>query len=471
MILKRLIAISVVFALVAGTAFAVDLGGEVIGTIGILNGSNAKDGDGKTVKPTSYGLFDRLRFEGSGANDADTFGGWIRFETPWYTDDLGFEGLAWWKPIDQFKLSIGGNSDGIYAKEGQTAWMFYQRATDTGVSDRGDSSWGDNGRYGFDGGSNLITRNAFYGGFGSYGLLLDIKPVDVLGINIAVPFISETGKPWAAGEPKNILKKIEAQIDLNLDFGNIALTYRGGLGLTEGAAATGKEFYLVSTNTGTPTAPNWGDPAWTGTKPTDAALEAGTSVIFDTKATGTAKVDDAFDPGTIFAYFGLTSIENLGIDFGIGFPLPLKQKVGDVTWTYISPLAVGLGVQYSAGDFGIKARLTTSFAGSTKTDIDGDKPEKTPLQLTFDVLPSYRVTDNLKIFLSAGLGIVGSYVDPDGNKADNSSQLGIHVSPYVWVGEEWGPSFWAGFQLQSVKIYDRDASVTWSIPIAMGVSF
>ena len=456
--MKRLIAISVVFALAAGAAFAVDLEGSVIGTIGVIQGDNGDDS-----KPTSFGLFDRLRFEGSGENDGGTFGGWIRFETPWHSDNYFFEGLAWWKPIDQFKLTIGGNSDGIFAKEGHTAWMFYQRVTDTRLADGGDTGWG-GGRYGF----GLQTRHAFYGGFGGYGLLLDIKPLDMLSINLAVPFIDETGKPWAAAEPKNIFKKIQAQLDLNFDFGNIAVTYVGGLGLTPGvagsAAVAGTDYYFTE---------NSGKLEWTSTKP------ASDDDILDTKTVGgkpaVKAVDPGLDPGTIFAYFNLTSVENLGVDFGIGFPLPLKDDATKgVTYTYSNPLAVGLGVQYSAGDFGVKVRGVASFAGSVKIENDSGSspdPTKIPMQVLFDVLPNYRINDNLKVFLSAGIGLIGSKTDANGDKVDDSSSFGFHINPYVWIGEEWGPSFWAGFKMESVKIGDGDAAVTWAIPIAMGITF
>jgi hypothetical protein len=179
--------------------------------------------------------------------------------------------------------------------------------------------------------------------------------------------------------------------------------------------------------------------------------------------------------GTVYAYFGLSSIENLGIDVGVGFTLPVSEEDESsgtkVKTTYLAPIAAGLGVQYGAGDLGVKARVVASFGGNVKTDQDGDKPGKVPLQLLFDVLPNYRVSDNLKIFFSLGLGIVGSYEDFDGNTIDDSSQLGFHINPYVWIGQEWGPSFWAGFKLDSVKSGKDDAVVNWSVPIAIGVSF
>ena len=423
MILKRLIAISVVFALVAGTAFAVDVGAEVIGEIGILDGSNDKDGDGNTVKPKSYGTFDRLRFQGSGENDSGTFGAWIRFDSPWYEDmaTFNFEGLAWWKPIDQFKLTIGGNSDGFWDKWGVTGYMFYQRVTDIiRLSDGGNNAWG-GGRHGF----GLQFGNAFYGGFGAHGLMLEIKPLDMLGINFAVPFIDATGHWWSAEEPKSLLKQAHAQIDVNLDFGNIALSY------------VGNEGELVATEV----------------KDKDG------NVVDYTYGGG----------GTIYAYFGLTSIENLGLDVSVGFTLPVSEGEGDYKATYLAPIAAGLGVNYGAGDFGIKARLVASFGGNYK--VGSGDPWKYPLQLLFDVLPNYRVSDNLKIFFSAGLGIVGTQALPNGDKVDDSSCFGFHINPYVWVGEEWGPAFWAGFRLDSTKVGAADARVTWSVPIAIGVSF
>jgi len=209
--MKKLIAISVVFALIAGVAFAVDLGGTVIGSATLFQSDTGDD-----AKVTSSGTMNRIRIDGGGEAGDGVYGGYVRF------GDGNYDGNAWWKPIDQFKLMVGGNGgDGFLAKEGVTGWMFYQTPCDTDVADNG-NTWG--GGY-----SNwpYIFRSAFYGGGkdGKDDVYLFITPVDMLAINLQIPFISEGGK-----ETADVFAKTIAQLDLKLDFGNIALTYRGDSG-------------------------------------------------------------------------------------------------------------------------------------------------------------------------------------------------------------------------------------------------
>jgi hypothetical protein len=412
--MKKLIAISVVFALVVGTAFAVDLGGEVIGTVELLKGDNSEKGD-DDPQVFSNAQLQRVRLQGEASNEEGTFGGWVRVEAggigrgvSWDDGGNGYTavspfmwGYAWWKPIDQFKIWIGGNGgDGFFGKEGQTAWMFYQRATDPGVTFQGQNAWG--GGY-----TGLQTRDAFYGGDGNNSLYMTISPVDIANINIELPFF-HGGRSWGEwesdGETGKIFPGLVGQVDLNFDFGNIALTYQGS--------------------------------------------------------------GDDNDNGKLYAYFNLASIENLGVDVGIGFPLPVTfqtdGKADDPKHTKLKNIAAGLGVQYGAGDFGIKARAILGFAGNEKTG-DAD-PVKDPFEFFFDILPYFGINDNLKVFLSAGIGMQ-THEDWD------DPNLGFHVNPYVWVGQEWGPSFWAGFKLYADKQGAADAGITWSVPIAIGVSF
>ena len=473
--MKRLIAISVVFALAAGAAFAVDLSGGVIGTVNFLEGTSAKDAnDDPSPLEASAGL-NRIRLEGSGENDDGTFGGWLRAEAG------GFWGNAWWKPIEQFKLRIGSNGgDGFYGKEGVTGWGFYESASDTGVVNP-NGAWYSAGSYYTedpnedDGDFGLKYRNAFYGGFGGDALHLTISPADIVDINIAVPFF-DGDKKYKDGAAAHIFKRTTAQLDFKLAFGNIAITYAGGLGFTPGAAEVkGTDFYLVTENTGTADTPNWDLPVW-GAKPTKEQLEAGTHVIFDTKSVGgKAAVKPKVDPGTFFAYFGLTSIENLGIDVGIGFPVPIKDTVEvagkEITTTYVTPISAGLGVKYSAGDFGIKVRTVASFAGSVK--VGDNDPEKVPLQLMADILPFYSVSDSLRIFFSAGLGLTaGTKEDKDNNIPETDAVVGWHINPYIEVGAG-GPKFLAGIKIWSAGAPDKDtdAVVKWAVPLALHVGF
>jgi len=419
--MKKLIVLSVVFALVAGVAFAVDLSGGVIGTVNVVSASSVKESD-----VLAGGEFNRLRIEGAGESGDGKFGGWIRLDpasASWAynknngkgpnggnlpaTDPQGYElswsdgvaGLAWWKPIDQLKLTIGGQPDGMWGKEGVAGWMFYQSASDTGVADGGNNVWSGGGEYD----QGLKFRNAFFRGFGGNGLLLEIKPIDMIGVNIAVPFIDKAGAKF-----EDILKAVVAQVDLNFDFGNIAITYEG-----EGS-------YIQNGNV------NW----------------AGS------------------DAGVIYGYFGLTAIENIGLDIGVG--LQMNEEGGRK-----NPFVVGLGLKYSGGAFGVKFRTALSLPGEDFQEF----------KVLADVLPYYVVNDSLRIFVSAGLGIKA----PSKNAKDFADALGLDAdpvvgwrfNPYVEIGEEWGPKFLVGIKLiaDGSKDGDDKAILNFSIPIALSVSF
>jgi len=153
------------------------------------------------------------------------FGGWIRFEPTGGTYNYNYgdkgvfadrvAGLAWWKPIDQLKLTIGGNPDGIWGKEGVTGWMFNQMPYDSSIALGSGNIWG----WGETVASSLQTRFAFFHGYDDQRAALEITPIDMLGINIAIPLAGSSGD--------DLFKDILAQINLNFDFGNIALTYKG----------------------------------------------------------------------------------------------------------------------------------------------------------------------------------------------------------------------------------------------------
>jgi len=388
--MKKLIAISVVFALVVGAVFAVDLSGEVNGTVYVLKGDNSEKGD-DDPKVFSEGTMNRIRLQGEAANDDGTFGGWIRAE------EGGFAGHAWWKPIDQFKLWIGSNGgDGFFGKEGNTGWMFYQRASDNGVTMDGGNVWG-NGWWHWYNRHFFNTRHAFYAGGidGANALYMTVNPIEVLKVNLEIPFFDTypyskdvNGNADSRENIKGKLRALIAQVDLNFDFGNIALTYQGATDLTT--------------------------------------------------------------RGKIYGYFGLGAIDKLALDVGVSFTLPGEDADRQ-------PLGAGLGAKVDITDaFGLKARVVASFAG-----------EDEQFGLIGDILPYFGLNDNIKIFLSGGLGMTT-------HKDWDDPLINWHINPFVWIGQEWGPSFWAGFKLygfgKGFTGTDK-AAIQWEVPIALGVSF
>jgi len=413
--MKKLIVLSLVFALLASAAFAVDLSGHIIGTANLIEGTS-KSGD----KVRGEGTLNRVRIDGSGQAN-DNFGGYIRAEGG------GFTGNAWWKPIDQIKLLIGGNGgDGFNGKEGITGWGFIGAPADTGVTFGGAHVWG--------GGAlndTLTTRYVFFEGNNDGGedVYLFITPMDMLSINIQIPFISQAGK-----EAAEVFMRSNVQVDFKMDgIGEIALTYAGGY--TKKASN-----YVAGTDTkGATVITDDADPS-------NQYYWDGSSWQPVTAATGTAATDN---PGAIHLYYGNT-FGPIGIDFGFAYHFPGVDSNAKA-------LGVGLGVKYATDTFGVKLRAVASLAGKDKNT-----------NFLVDVLPYFNLSDKVGVNLEAGIDMSMPNV--------GNSNLGWHVNPYIRVGEEWGAQFLAGVKLWSNGKYGADADggkavTNWAVPIALIVSF
>ena len=349
--MKKLIAVLAMVALISGVAFA-QVGGAVFGGVRLLE--SGVNGEGKDSINGSGGMH-RVRLAGSGASDDGTFGGFVRLDAE--TGDYGKfnSAYAWWKPIEQFKLILGGDADSFWGKDGYSRWMFYQVAGDVGIANAG-NAWG--GGYG----SNNFG-DAFWGGIGTFGAFMEIKPIDILGINIGLPYMDKSGS-----EVADIFEAAKLQLNVNLDFGNIAIT-----------------------------------------------------------------MDGLSDAGKLFVYFGLGAVENL--DLAIGFSFDLGSEVP----------AIAAALKYGISDsFALKFR-----AGATLADKN--------TQILADVMPIIGINDSMTAFVSAGIAMT-----------NDAKDMEFHFNPYIQVGSEWGPSFWAGFRLWSTG---NMKDMHWAVPIAINYAF
>jgi len=375
--MKKLIAIAVVFALAVGTAFAVDLGAEVITHAKLF----AYEGSGSGVKAS--GGWDRLRISGAGELMDGKFGGKIRIDpAEWkqttetwnpaydpteanaskYALNNGVQGYAYWKPIDQFKLIIGqsGASDGFWGKEGQSGWSFNQTANDFIVpSGSTGNIWG--GGY-----TDLKYRKAFADDYVDAGIYMEIRPMDMLGINIGLPVFS--GDKW----DKGLFKKVLFQVDLNFAFGNIAITYKDN---------------------------------------------------------------------SVFLYFG-GSFGAIGLDIGLSVP----QLIDNPGFTH---LYFGAALKFSAGAFGLKFRTAAGIPVKSGASFD----------LIAGVLPSFAINDNFSVFVNVESGF---------SINSGLAKMGFSFNPYIRIGAEWGPTFYAGIQVEKKS---KTADVTFGLPIGIEVSF
>jgi hypothetical protein len=379
--MKKLIAISVVFVLLAAAAFAQPaVSGIVYGKVIPFGGSSESDSD-----TLAGGDMGRIRLELSGQDEDGVFGGWLRFNAGAMGDEPQAFANAWWKPADMVKILIGGSGgDGFFGADGIARWNYYQVGGDIGIFDE-HWSFGD----------------SFYKGFSDDGLVVTLTPAEGFEINVAVPFISAAG-----AEVGDMYKLTHMQVAYTLSgIGKFALTYAGDL--------------------------------------------------------GNEASSDGCNGARILAYAGLTLIENVGIDVGIGYGLPVSDAVSD--GKYNPPIALGAAVSFSSGNFSLKSRVQGKFAGYYKA---GDVKTKEPINVIVDVMPSFAVSDTMSILLDGGIEIT--------KPTKGDMILGWHVEPAVTVKSNWwAPNFYAGLSISSdgVESASGDKTVYWGLPIGIAFSF
>jgi hypothetical protein len=412
--MKKLIAIAVVFVLAVGVAFAADIAAQVIGNITPIQGSSE---DGSDV--ITGGSFGQIRLSASGQNDDGNFGGWFRLQGAWgnggsqayYYDDgnsATTNDVGWWN------LRINGVSTwGLVWWKPLDILKVQFGANPDGHFDGVDgvTRWGFY-RIACDVGvaKESFDTTAFFGGYSAPGLFLTLAPIEPLAINVAVPFIDQMYKDNKA---ETVYKKLVAQVTYDIGgIGKVAVSYQGDLNELKG--------------------------------------------------------NDAADASKLWGFFQLTAVENLDLHLGVGYYVPVTDDVtinGKAEKVTVSKnVGLGLGVNFTTGALGIKARVIGAFGGNVKGGLADGKKEDTTL--TADLLPSFDISDKVSAYLDTGLKMT----KPDGSDA----QVGWHIMPYVAVKANWwAPNFYAGFRFESEgkKAGGPDAIVNWSVPIGMILEF
>ena len=431
--MKKTLVVLLILA-VAGGVFAQEVtwGGAVHGGVNVISGtsSDAKVGADDKAKDFMYagGAMTRLRLNVDAQNDEGTFGANLRIES-----GDGFNGFAWWKPIDMVRLQIGSNSDWPFSFDNIVGWNFLQTASDVKVAYSGMSG----------------ADAAAFGGVGpNSASVLSIYPVDGLEIDVIVPFApGKTGVGSANEHPGYgplttgdvgygltgfLYDKTRIRVVYTMDgLGSFLVGYKGGRGTIVSDYAD----YLINID---PTDPD----------------------TWDFKAEGNG--------GAIFAAADLSIVENLGLYFALKYTLPAKQdKVG----TYNEPIAIGVGATYAVTDeFGVKLRTGVKLAGKVKAD--GGDSVNLPMEFGLDVLPYYAVSESLTAFLNAGFNFTAA----EKKIGRDGSVMNWFLNPYVSISEGGG-AFYAGLKLVGngeVKYVGggkKKSYVDWSIPIGIAYGF
>jgi hypothetical protein len=433
--MKKIIAISVMFALFAGAVFAeANLGFAFAYKVVPAESDTAK---GSVSSSTADNVNSHVNADFK--NDDGTVGGRVRFYAAGKTGWWGAHpfAFAWWKPMDQLKVQFGHNPDGDWGGAQITGWGLNAGAQDFVAID----SDSDGTKYG------EIWKNGrsagFYPGYSNAGALVSIYPMDALSINIALPL---SGNAHNGGEVKTYASYpfLHLNVAYNLEgMGTIRFSFvgKGGLEKThhDPASVTTDQIDHFSD-------PDHDDFGKVGNLP-------GKSV------------------GDLFASFYLTMIEGITLDFGVGFGLPYtaaETEFFTTTTTYkVNPgLQVGFGASYSGDGYGVKLRVGSRLAGSsTVTEVIGGTSfsgtAKDPTIIGVVILPYYNL-DIFSVYLNVGFGMAMP------EYGDNASDW--YINPYIKKSVS-NLNFFAGLKVGSPYKGNGDSHIHWAVPFGFDCSF
>ena len=220
--MKKLLAITVIFALVAGAAFAeTAIGGSVE-----VNWMIAKSTGGND--PLTNMQINNAAVFLSGSNDDGTYGAMSKFVLMGRGQNgtRGWEAapellkwdrvFVWWQPIEQVKFFLGQDGDGLFNTAGLIRWGHFQMGRNISVE-------------------NWEAGDYLLGNWDGLGMALMIYPIDGLEINFKLDLPHENygngtigSGSGGAAEYGDVFKTMQLQAGYNVnDIGKFYLTYQG----------------------------------------------------------------------------------------------------------------------------------------------------------------------------------------------------------------------------------------------------
>jgi len=484
--MKKMVAVLAVFAIVTTAAWAqISFEGMVMGRADLANnfitnhGADGGPGDWSEI-PENAGEARRAfaqeaRLFLNMVNADGTAGATARFWNMGWQGHMGwnnasnlFHAWAWWRPMENLLVQIGENPWGFFTTHQIVGPGFTANEAENsllGIGSAGAFHYGATA-YGF---YNLHRNTGFYGGFIHPGISAAFEPIEGLTVLLGIPFAMGnahgagpvadgapnffvTSEGWAAGMLRSHIG-VRYEID---GIGTAAFTVAGGAGYWGGMSSPG------------PQVPLFGGPHNAG--------------IFDEfgLATGAGTGRFANSP-KFYLSFLLTAIENMQVNFGLAYTAPfsiangsdLPEALRGVTFNF--PIEMGLGFQFGASDFAIRARVAALFAGSIErpaTAAAAASTENMPLAVGLNIHPTF----NLGMFvanLNAGFQIFVDTNDPLPGQPDPEPIFGWHVTPYITVPVSNATVF-AGFHVEScgAERYGRNTppdstAIRWRIPVGL----
>jgi len=316
--MKKIIAISVMLALVAGAVFAdTTISGYVETRFSLAKQMANKAADGSTPDPVMGGSIGSAYLTLSGSNGDGTLGGTYRLRghDVWRSSPWIYKAFVWWKPVEQVKVFLGIEQDGLFDTADFMGWGYHS----------GDNDYLFNHHWDF-------WRQIFPGNWDGFGLALSFYPMPGFDLNLVLPTgginwpqatSAQVGATRPITNPDSdthtgmIPGRIRFSGSYSLDFGKISFAYIGGAAVTEKGVQFG---YATADNNGL----------------------IGASVL-------------------------VTAVDGILIKVG-GSAVLNGKNAADKTEMLISG---GFGVAYSGDGFGVKARVGLVTQGEAKMFLTG----------------------------------------------------------------------------------------------------
>jgi len=181
--MKKLIAISVMIALLASVVFAeTTVSGGVesrLNVYSVIMGDHGEAYDGGFPKATTGGSLS-ANIQLAATNESGTMGGMFRLrgEDIKESDFRWHRVFVWWKPIPQIKFFLGQDADGLFERGQLTSWAFHQ-GSESFLNVHNWDFW----------------RNIFPGNWDTFGAAFSFYVVDGLELNLVIPTGQPTGWP------------------------------------------------------------------------------------------------------------------------------------------------------------------------------------------------------------------------------------------------------------------------------------
>lgn len=417
--MKRIVVVLLMFALVAGATFAdLTVNGTVETRMYLLDRMIPENKKSATNIPLTFGFIHTAAITLTGRNDSNTAGMQLRVRAEDITAYISGDSLTgrnngrfhkayvWWKPINQLRIFLGQDPDGLFENAVLTGWSFHMGNEEY----IGFQNWD-------------FWRDITHGNWDTMGLAFSYYPVEGVQVNLVIP----TGGP-ADQWPRHQNGNGNADTPGTITGVTRAVSWENmfpwGLRLTStvGIPDIGQVMF-----------------SYIGPQNYKGAMAPLGTLVIDGEYLGDSQSPHFGDLSLSFLLKGPIQ----GLQAQVGFSTKLARPDDDVDYAKEYPFQLMAAAHYTSGNLGIKFRVGMHMYDDSKKELN---------IVHGNIMPTYSF-GAVKTALDIGLSLNGS----------DDVKTGFWITPYVTIGP-----FQGGILLYTVGGPGYQASVAPGKPTSGG---